>query len=125
GTVADETGAGVPAAKMTITHQGTGRTLELKTSIDGGFSAAALPAGAYDVRAEAAGFRVVTRRATVETGGTTTVPLVLPVGTNQEVITVQDASPQMHYDSHQIDGVVTRDQIESLPLNGRSFLQLA
>ncbi len=125
GTVTDETGAYVPAARITITHQDTGRTLELKTSIDGGFSAAALPAGAYDVQAEAAGFRVVTRRATVETGGTTTVPLVLPVGTNQQVITVQDASPQIHYDSHQIDGVVTRDQIESLPLNGRSFLQLA
>ena len=40
-------------------------------------------------------------------------------------VTVDGASPQIHYDSAQIGGVVTRSQVESLPLNGRSFFELA
>src|SRR5712692_4493708 len=31
----------------------------------------------------------------------------------------------MNYENHKIDGVVTRSQVLDLPLNGRSFLQLA
>ena len=31
----------------------------------------------------------------------------------------------MHYDSHTVGGVVTHSEIQNLPLNGRSFLELA
>jgi hypothetical protein len=42
----------------------------------------------------------------------------------QEII-VEAVSPQLQFDSPQIGGVVTRHQTESLPLNGRSFFELA
>ena len=39
----------------------------------------------------------------------------------RDVLTVEAASAQLEYDSHSIGGVITRQQIEDLPLNGRSF----
>ena len=38
---------------------------------------------------------------------------------------MQGEAAQIDYDSHTISGVITRQEIENLPLNGRSFLQLA
>ncbi len=125
GDVRDESGAAIPKAAVTILNKATGLSRELITAIEGVYSAPALPAGLYEVKAQAPGFRVVIREATVETGSTTTVAFSMPVGTTQEVVKVEAASSQILYDSHRIDGVITRTQIETLPLNGRSFLQLA
>jgi TonB-dependent Receptor Plug Domain len=49
----------------------------------------------------------------------------LQLGQAHEVVTVEALAAQLSYDRHTIDGVVTKQQIDSLPLNGRSFLQLA
>ena len=38
---------------------------------------------------------------------------------------MEGTSPQIHYESHEIDGMISRPQIEGLPLNGRNFLELA
>ncbi|MBA3271941.1 MAG: TonB-dependent receptor, partial [Acidobacteria bacterium] len=56
---------------------------------------------------------------------TTRADFVLWVGDLTDAVTVHAASPQLHYDSAAVGGVITRDQIEGLPLNGRSFLELA
>ena len=61
----------------------------------------------------------------MEAGSTTTADFILRVGDVKESVTVEGASPQMQYDSHTVGGVVTQEQIEGLPLNGRSFLELA
>src|SRR5262249_24367812 len=42
-----------------------------------------------------------------------------------DVFFVESASPQIRHESHEIDGMVTRSQIEGLPLNGRNPLELA
>ena len=89
------------------------------------FSAPALPAGVYEVRVELKGFRTVVREATVETGLTTTADMRMPIGQTAEVVNVEAATAQVEYEKHAIDGVVTRTQIQDLPLNGRSYLQLA
>src|SRR5262249_39486738 len=49
----------------------------------------------------------------------------MEVGTPVELVTVEAIAPQIQTESHKIDGVVTRLQVENLPLNGRNFLQLA
>jgi hypothetical protein len=69
-------------------------------------------------------FRIA-RAATVEAGTTTRADFALRVGDLSDSVTIQAASPQIHYDSASVSGVITRDQIEGLPLNGRSFLDLA
>lgn len=125
GTVSDESGAVIAGATVTITNKATGLKRELKTGAEGTYSAPALPAGEYEVRGQATGFRQLVRDATVLTGSTTTVDMAMVVGTVSEVVEVSGTAAQISFDSHKIDGVVDREQIENLPLNGRSFLQLA
>jgi len=125
GTVVDETGAVIPSATLTLTSKETGATRKLTSGGDGIFSFPSLQAGAYEIRVEAPGFRTVVQPVTVQTGAISTVDTHMQVGQAKEVVTVEALAAQIEYDRHTIDGVITKQQIDSLPLNGRSFLQLA
>ena len=125
GFVTDSTGARIPGANVIITNKETGLKRALVTSDVGDYSAPVLLPGLYEVAAEAAGFKRLAREATVEAGSTTTVNLAMQVGPATENLTVEGTSPQIRYESHEVDGMVTRPQIEGLPLNGRNFLELA
>jgi len=123
GFVTDLRGVHVAGARITVTDLNTGSVRNVKTSTDGDYSVPALAAGAYTVAAEVEGFRRVESKTIVEAGTTTTVNLL--VGELTEQVTVNDLAPRINYESHQVDGLVSRQQIESLPLNGRNFLDLA
>jgi hypothetical protein len=125
GVVTDSAGAPIAGARVRLTNRDSGLTRGLNTSAEGDYSAAALPPGVYHVTAEADGFSLLRRAATVETGATTTVNLTLQVGEVREQVTVGDAAPLMNYESNIVGGVVSRAQIDNLPLNGRNFLELA
>src|SRR5258706_1363807 len=125
GTVYDESGAVVVGAPVLITNKDTGLQRTFTTGPNGMFSAAAMPAGVYQVKVEFTGFRTLIRQATGETGGVTTVDMHLQIGAMTDVVTVEAVSPLVELERHTIDGVVNRQQIQNLPLNGRSFLQLA
>ncbi len=125
GVVHDASGAVVPSAAITLTNRDTGLVRTLLTAIDGSYTAAALPPGVYQVKTAMSGFRTVVRDATVETGTVTTVDAHLELGQTEEVVNVEAASTQIEYSSNAIAGVITREKIADLPLNGRSFLNLA
>ena len=125
GFVTDATGARIPGARVVVSNQESGLTRTLVTSDAGDYSAPELLPGQYQVAAVATGFKRLAREATVETGTTTTVNLAMQVGVKTESLTVEGTSPQIRYESHEIDGMVSRPQIEGLPLNGRNFLELA
>ena len=125
GTVTDESGAVIPGAAISITGKTTGAKRSVTSSTDGTFSVAALPAGPYQVRCENKGFRTTVLDLTVETGSSVTLDLRLQVGATAEIVEVQGAAAQVATDSFKVDGVITRQQIQELPLNGRNYLQLA
>jgi hypothetical protein len=125
GTVADESGAVIPSVTVTITNKATGVARTASTNAEGYFSAPALPAGDYQVKAEANGFRILERDATVLAGTTITVNLPMSLGGTKEVVTVEAATAQMNYEKHEIAGVIEHSVIEDLPSNGRDYIQLA
>ncbi len=125
GAVSDASGAILPKVEVLVANKATGATRTIRTGEDGTFNAPLLPAGVYEVKVAAPGFKTMVRQATVETGSTTNVDLQLEVGATKDVVTVEAASAQINYESHNIDGVITREKIQQLPLNGRSFLNLA
>jgi hypothetical protein len=125
GTVTDQSGAVVPAAPITITNKDTGAARNVSANNEGIYSAPSLGAGTYEIRAEVKGFRTLVRDATVDAGSNTTVNLALSLGSANEVVTVEAATAQINYESHTIAGVIARENIQDLPLNGRNLLQLA
>jgi len=125
GIVNDESGAVIPNANVTITNRGTGISRAATTNSEGFYSAPALAAGDYEVRVEAGGFKTSVRQATVEVGSNTQVNMPMALGGTKEVVTVESATASVNYDTHNVEGVIERANIEDLPLNGRSYLQLA
>jgi hypothetical protein len=125
GVVRDPSGASVSAARVKTVSTTTGLAREIATSDQGGFGFPALPSGDYEISVEAPGFQRVVRKAVVEAGTATTADFTLRIGDTKDSITIDGASPQMHYDSHTVSGVVTQEEIQDLPLNGRNFLELA
>lgn len=125
GVTRDGSGAAVAGAPVKLTSRTAGFARSAVSSDQGDFSFPALLAGEYEVSVEAAGFQQMVRIAQVEAGTTTTADFTLRVGDTKDSVTVDGASPQMHYDSNTVGGLVTQSQIQGLPLNGRSFLELA
>jgi hypothetical protein len=125
GSVSDTSGAVIPMAGITVTNKATGAARTLAANATGLYSAPALAAGDYNVRVEVQGFRTEVRGAQVLAGSDTTVNIVLSVGSAQEIVNVEAATAQINYESNAVAGSIERQTIQELPLNGRSFLQLA
>lgn len=125
GTVTDESGAVVPNATVTITNKATGVARTTTTNAEGLYSAPSLVAGEYEVRVEIQGFKTTVRPATVQAGGDITVNIPMSLGQNKDIVTVEAATAQINYENHSVQGVIERQTIQDLPLNGRSYIQLA
>ena len=125
GTVLDPDGAAVSAAKVTITNKATGARLQAEMSATGAYNSGPLAPGEYLVRVEAPGFKAVAMPATVLVGNITAASVKLEVGAETTVITVEGTAISLNTEQATIQGVVTLQQIENLPINGRNFLDLA
>jgi hypothetical protein len=125
GTVRDQTGAVVPGASVTITNQATGVERHITSSADGSYTAPALAAGSYLVVAELTGFRTQRAEVTVATGRVVTLDMNMELGEATETVMVAASAIHVETEAHAVTGVITRQKIQELPLNGRSFLQLA
>src|SRR5215467_5816888 len=125
GTVTDPQGAVVVKAKVSMTNKDTGASRVVETKSDGSYTAPLLPPGNYEVRAEATGFKAIDRTVEVLTGATISVNLAMQMGTASESVEVVGSRATVDAESNTIQGVVALPQIQNLPLNGRSFLNLA
>lgn len=125
GTVRDQSDAVLPAASITIRSLTTGVERHLTSSVDGTFTAPALGAGPYEVVAALDGFRNQRIEVTVATGRVSAVDMKMEVGGAAETVTVAANAIHVETEAHTVSGVITRQEIQELPLNGRSFLQLA
>ena len=125
GTISDETGAILPKATIHIKHVATNVQRTISARADGSYTADNLQPGDYELRVEASGFKKELMPVTILTGANIEVNFSLTVGSSTETVVVTAAGAQLNTSDYKVDGVITRDRIENLPLNGRSFLSLA
>src|SRR5580698_6809334 len=124
GTVTDASGAVVPNAKVTMTGP-TGQTVHATTSGAGTYSSGELVPGTYSVRAEAKGFKTMQMSVDVLVNNTANGSMKLEIGQESTVIEVQSSEVAVNTEQAEVQGVLTAQQIENLPVNGRNFLDLA
>ena len=126
GTVTDPSGAVVPGAKVTITNPATAAEIRLTASSGGVYNSGPLLPGEYVVKVEAAGFKTTKLTRVAQVGTVTSGDVKLEVGAASTVVEVAGASPiQVNTVQATVQDVLTQQQIEELPVNGRNFLDLA
>src|SRR5882724_8122035 len=125
GTVLDQTGAVVSTAKITITNRDTAQIIRLVTTSTGTYASGSLAPGSYVVRVESEGFKTAELSVIVQVGVTSAGNIQLHLGQPAQVIEVHDSDVRVNTEQAIIQGVLTRQQIETLPINGRNFIDLA
>lgn len=126
GTVSDASGGALPGVQLTLRNMATGLTRTATAGGDSRFVFAAIPAGDYDLHAELSGFRPLTRPGLALTvAQTLSVNLVMEVGALEEAVTVSGGAAAVNTSTSELSFLVGQQAIETLPLNGRNFTDLA
>ena len=125
GLVTDSTSAVVPGARITAINLGTSQRQEATSDQDGQYRLLALPVGRYRVEATAQGFqKFVTTAFDLAVNEQRRVDVVLQVGNIEQQIEVNANALQIETTNTQLGEVVEEKKVLSLPLNGRSYIDL-
>ena len=126
GTISDRSGAVVPQASILVRNLANGVTRTVTTDPAGFYTAPNLLPGTYEVTASATGFAsTVNTDITLTVGNQLVLNFTLKVGQVAEVVHVSTEAPTIDLASSAIGAVVDSTTIRELPLNGRSWTDLA
>jgi Carboxypeptidase regulatory-like domain/TonB dependent receptor/TonB-dependent Receptor Plug Domain len=126
GTVRDQSGGVLPAANVSIRNVATGVTRAVKTDTAGFYSAPNLLPGSYEITAAAPGFSSEVQNGVVLTVGAEQIlNFALQVGQVTQAVQVTAEAPTVQLASSAISAVVSATTVRELPLNGRSWTDLA
>ena len=125
GTITDPEGGALPKAQVTIVGGDTGFTKSIETDGAGYYAVGPLNPGNYTVRISASGFENLTVHTVVRTGTVSSGNFKLTLGSSTETIEVNAGAVQVNTEQIGVSDVITKQQIDTLPVNGRNFLDLA
>ncbi len=125
GDVKDSSGGAMPGVTVTALNQANGLTRETVSDELGNYRLAAMPAGLYTIKATLAGFKEATRTdVRLAINSQVAAPFTLEVGGLEETITVTEQAPLVNTTENVVRTLVDTQQIASLPLKSRDFLDL-
>src|ERR1700675_896237 len=126
GTIADQSGRVVPKATILIKNLANGITHSVTADAAGFYAAPNLLPGTYEVSASAAGFGATVRSdITLTVGAQQVLNFTLDIGRVTEQVQVTPEASAVELASSVIEDVVDSMTIRELPLNGRSWTDLA
>jgi outer membrane receptor protein involved in Fe transport len=125
GTVYDQAKAVLPGATVTVTNEATGITREATSGAEGQYVIPTLVPGTYTVRTELAGFQGQAREGIVlRIGQELTIDLTMTVAGVAEKVVVTGEAPIIETTASRIGAVVSEQEIDQLPSQGRNHLSL-
>lgn len=121
GRVLDSTQAAVPGATVQATNTGTNEVTTATTDATGNYTIPFLRPGTYTVTAEAAGFKKFVQEGLVlQVAQAATLNISLEVGAVTEQVTITAEAPLLETARADRGGVIDRQRVHELPLNGRN-----
>jgi hypothetical protein len=127
GTVTDAAGSLLRGASITARHAATGQERSTLSDQQGRYRLAPLPAGAYELRAEFAGFRTLRYQGvSAPAGATVRRDFRLELAQVEEQVTIDAASQQAMVDTSRtvVGGTLVRQQVDALPTESRNIFDL-
>jgi hypothetical protein len=126
GTVQDSSGAVLTGVSVTARSGATGLIRTAVTGPEGRYVLAQLPPGTYELRAELAGFKPqVHPEVPLAVAQSLTINMTMQVGDVAIIDVVNGKAPLVNIGSSELSYLVTSEQIEQIPLNGRNYTDLA
>ena len=125
GTITDTSGAAIPKAEVNVLSTDTGFKKVVTADASGYYVVGPLNPGAYKETINAPGFQSLSVNTVVRTGTVTSGTFKLTIGSSTETVEVDAGSVQVNTDQAGVSDVITTQQIDSLPVQGRNFLDVA
>src|SRR5713226_1052918 len=126
GTVKDSSGAFIPNAQVVITDVATGVTRTVSPGGGGLYTAPNLLPATYEIRVTATGFSTQLRKGiTLTVGSEQVLDFTMQVGQMSQTVEVTTEAPTVELTSSELGATVNATTIRELPLNGRSWTDLA
>lgn len=126
GSVLDGAGGAVPGAVVTVEDLATGLERTTETDSLGGYRIPLLDPGAYRIEARSDGFKAaVVESVELAVDHATVVDIRLEIGQVVESMTVQADPALVSVSPGTVASLVDRETTDTLPLNGRDYVQLA
>ena len=125
GTVHDPSDAVVQGARVRIRNRDTNQAWEATTDDHGRFRLLYVPVGDYQLSGEATGFASATLELTLQVGQAIEVPIQLTVAAVSVSVSVSGQAPIVETARTQVAETIKPQEIDTLPLNGRNYLDLA
>ena len=121
GTVADSSGGVLPGVTVTAIQTETGFRREVVTDETGSYSLLNLPVGPYRIEATLSGFRTFSQTGIVlQVNSNPVVPVRMELGSLEETVSVEASAPLVETRNPAVGQVITNEQVEALPLEGRN-----
>lgn len=125
GTVADQTGAMIPGAVLTLSNVTTGSAATAQSDSSGVFSFPIVSVGRYTLSVTKPGFKsYVHSEFPVYSASPATLAVSLVIGETSEQVSVSGAPPAVDTVTASEGNTVTGKQLNALPLTNRLFTQL-
>jgi hypothetical protein len=125
GTVKDPSGAAIAQVSVVLVNSSTGVRQSTNADARGAYSFPVLPVGGYVLEVDHPGFRPYRRTGiVVDVNSALWLDIVLEVGKRTDAVTVSDSSVHLETYSSQVGEVINGEQMNAVPLNGRSYTDL-
>lgn len=125
GTVRDTSEAIVPGAAVEIRNHATNQFWQAVTDARGRFRIVYLPVGDYHLSVQLSGFTTANVNLALAVGDQVDLPVVLKPAAVSESVQVEAAAPLVEARRTELASAITPHEVDSLPLNGRNYLDLA